>query len=86
MITLATDYVLGTQKNIPSVGDTKWSGLSIYMKAALNSVYSISPRYEIFDDSDNGFAIAGGLSATGIKFSSSYRKLVCCSVSKCRLS
>ncbi|MBK9322022.1 MAG: porin [Bdellovibrionaceae bacterium] len=66
-IILATDYVLGTQKNIPTTGDAKWSGLAVYLKAALSSFYSISPRYEVFDDSDKGFAIAGGFSASGTK-------------------
>lgn len=66
-IVLATDFVFGTQKNISTSGDAKWSGLAVYLKAALNSFYSISPRYEIFDDSDKGFAIAGGLSVPGEK-------------------
>ncbi len=66
-IILATDFVLGSQKNIPTTGDAKWSGLAVYLKAALTSFYSIRPRYEIFDDSDKGFAIAGGLSAPDTK-------------------
>lgn len=62
---VATDYVLGSQKNIPALGDAKWSGLSLYAKASLTDAYSISPRIEFFDDSDKGFAIAGGLAAAG---------------------
>lgn len=62
----ATEYVYGTQKKIPLIGDTKWIGLALYVKAVLG-IYSISPRYEIFDDSDNGFAVAGGLSTVGTK-------------------
>jgi hypothetical protein len=67
VIALAMDYVLGSQKNIPTIGDAKWNGLTVYLKAALTSFYSISPRYEVFDDSDKGFAVAGGLSAVGTK-------------------
>lgn len=67
MITVAADYINGSQKNIPALGDAKWNGITIYVKAALNKVYSISPRYEVFDDSDNGYAIAGGLAALGTK-------------------
>lgn len=66
-LSLATDYVMGAQKNIVSTGDAKWSGLAVYLKIAVNNVYSISPRYETFDDSDSGFAISGGLSAPGTK-------------------
>lgn len=66
-IIFAADYIYGTQKKIPLIGDTKWNGLALYMKAVVASFYSISPRYEIFDDSDNGFAIAGGLSTIGTK-------------------
>lgn len=58
-LSLAVDYVLGTQKNIPVTGNANWSGLSLYLKAAVYSVYSVSPRFEMFDDSD-GFAVAGG--------------------------
>jgi hypothetical protein len=66
-ISIAADYVYGAQKSIPVVGDAKWNGLAVYLKAAITSVYTISPRFEIFDDSDKGFAIAGGLSSTGTK-------------------
>lgn len=66
-IALAADYVQGVQKNIPTIGDARWSGLAIYLKASLGYLYSISPRFEIFDDSDKGFAVGGGLSSTGTK-------------------
>jgi hypothetical protein len=66
-LSLAADYVAGMQKDIPTTGEAKWSGLAFYLKFAVNGIYTISPRYEIFDDSDSGFAIAGGLSSPGTK-------------------
>ncbi|MBC7458853.1 MAG: outer membrane beta-barrel protein [Bdellovibrionaceae bacterium] len=66
-VILAADYLLGTQKNITTLGDAKWTSFALYLKASFNNFYSISPRYEFFDDSDQGFALAGGLSAAGLK-------------------
>lgn len=70
-LAFATDYVLGTQKDIPGLGDAtsnvKWNGLAVYLKANWGGFYTFSPRYEIFDDSDSGFAIAGGLTAAATK-------------------
>ncbi|MGZ3774862.1 MAG: outer membrane beta-barrel protein [Pseudobdellovibrionaceae bacterium] len=66
-VSIAGDYVSGSQKNIVGLGDAKWSGFALYLKAALNDVYTLSPRYELFDDSDKGFVVAGGLVASGLK-------------------
>lgn len=66
-ISLAVDYLYGVQKNIPVVGDARWSGLALYLKTMINDLYTISPRYEIFDDSDKGFVVAGGFSAVSTK-------------------
>lgn len=64
-ISVAVDYIVGTQKM--TTDTAKWNALTLNLKAVVNSFYSISPRYELFDDSNNGFAIAGGLSAVGAK-------------------
>lgn len=65
---IAVDYVLGSQNDIPAVGDVNWSGVAVYLKAVINDFYTISPRVELLDDSDNGFALAGGLgSVTAVK-------------------
>ena len=64
---VAMDYVAGSQKEVASLGDAKWNGAGLYLKAKVNDLYTISPRYEVFDDSDNGFAISGGLAAAGVK-------------------
>lgn len=64
-ISVAADYVIGSQKMTTETA--KWNALTLNLKAVINSIYSISPRYEMFDDSNNGFAIAGGLSAVGTK-------------------
>lgn len=64
---LGLDAILGSQKEVASLGDVRWSAYAIYFKAAVNDIYAISPRFEVFDDSDQGFAISGGLSAAGVK-------------------
>lgn len=58
----AFDIQLGSQKEVASLGAAKWSGVAVYLKAKINDVYSISPRFEYFNDSD-GFSIVGGFSA-----------------------
>lgn len=45
------DFAVGTTKG-------KWSGYSLYAKYAFTSWYTLSPRYEVFDDSDAGVALA----------------------------
>jgi hypothetical protein len=61
-ISAAFDLQYGTQQDVASVGTAKWGGAAFYLKAKVNDVYSISPRYEYFNDSD-GFTIVGGLSS-----------------------
>ncbi|MNJ98502.1 hypothetical protein D3C87_162680 [compost metagenome] len=63
---LALDYTAGSQTEITE-GDARWQGLTLYLKMAFTDFYTLSPRYELFDDSDKGFAIAGGLSGTGTR-------------------
>lgn len=67
VFTVAADYIFGIQKNALVTADAKWNGLTVYLKAIVNDVYSISPRYELFDDSDSGFAVSGGLTSAGVK-------------------
>lgn len=64
---VAFDGIFGEQQKVPTLGNAKWSAFAVYLKAKINNIYTISPRYEIFDDSDQGFAISGGLSAAGVK-------------------
>lgn len=54
----AADYTSGTQRKPSGISkdSTSWSGLSVYGKARFG-FYTLSPRYEIFDDSDSGYAI-----------------------------
>ncbi|MGE3975166.1 MAG: outer membrane beta-barrel protein, partial [Bdellovibrionales bacterium] len=78
MFSFATDLVFGSQKKVGTV-DARWSGVAFYAKAALNDWYILSPRYETFDDSDQGFAISGGLAGPSI--STSLRCLNCSSSS-----
>lgn len=53
MLTIAADYVMGTQKKVAGGADAKWTGTVLYIKAPLTSWYTLSPRYEIYDDADN---------------------------------
>ena len=64
-ISAALDVQSGSQKDVANLGTAKWSGVAIYLKGKVNEVYSISPRYEYFNDSD-GFAITGGLSVPSV--------------------
>ncbi len=66
-VTLAADYIYGVQKNIAGVGDVRWTAMDLYLKWAATENYTLSPRIEYFDDSDKGFAVAGGLSGVGLK-------------------
>ena len=64
---LAFDGILGEQKKVPNVGNARWNAWAVYLKAKVNQIYTVSSRYEVFDDSDQGFAISGGLLAAGTK-------------------
>jgi hypothetical protein len=56
---VAYDYTMGSQIKPSGVAnDTKWSGMAVYLKAQFGSFYTLSPRYEMFDDSDSGYALA----------------------------
>lgn len=65
---VAVDYIAGSQKEVAALnGAAKWTGTALYVKAKVNDLYTISPRFEIFDDSDSGFAVTGSLGAAGTK-------------------
>ncbi len=64
---VAFDGIFGEQQKAPTVGNAKWNALAIYLKAKISNIYTFSPRYEVFDDSDQGFAVSGGLTAVGVK-------------------
>lgn len=63
MWSVATDLVWGSQKGVGATSDAKWTGYAFYAKVSPVDWYVLSPRYEIFDDSDQGVAIAGSLLA-----------------------
>lgn len=50
--TIAADYIMGLQKSAGGTRDTKWNGFAFYAKAQLCSFYALSPRFELYDDSD----------------------------------
>lgn len=55
----ALNAIYGYQKNATLTNHAKWSDLALYMKAQLTPWYSLSPRLSLFDDSDQGYALAG---------------------------
>jgi hypothetical protein len=68
-VSVAADYVLGNQKRAISTDNSsaKWNTQAFYIKYNPISWYTLSPRYEIFDDTDKGFALSGFSSAGGTK-------------------
>ena len=56
---LAADGVWGTWKSPSGGTDAKWNGITLYGKAQFG-VYTLSPRFEIYDDSDSGLTMAVG--------------------------
>ncbi len=66
-LTFAADFNLGSQNKVPSIGNVKWNSMALYLRAQINEKYIISPRFEIFDDSDKGFVLAGAFSNVGAK-------------------
>ncbi len=68
-VAVAVDYILGSQKHAMTADNSsaQWNALALYLKYTPVNWYSLSPRYEIFDDSDKGFALSGFNGAGGIK-------------------
>ena len=58
-LTLNLDYVYGSEKDVPGIGDSTWSGLSGIVRYAASDRYAINVRGEVFSDDDG--------SRTGIK-------------------
>jgi hypothetical protein len=68
-VSVAADYVMGSQKHAISADNSsaKWNTVAFYVKYNPVSWYTLSPRYEIFDDTDKGYALSGFNSAGGTK-------------------
>ncbi|MBK7845412.1 MAG: outer membrane beta-barrel protein [Bdellovibrionales bacterium] len=68
-VSVAADYVLALQKHAIATDSSsaEWKTLALYVKYTPVSWYTLSPRYEIFDDSDKGFALSGFSGAGGIQ-------------------
>ncbi|MFN8792428.1 MAG: outer membrane beta-barrel protein [Bdellovibrionales bacterium] len=56
----AIDVHHGTQSHLAGENQVSWWGAALYLKAQVTEMYSISPRYEYFDDSDAGLVLVGG--------------------------
>lgn len=63
---VAFDAIMGSQKRAITAteSDAKWNSWAIYAKATLG-FYTFSPRYEVFDDSDKGYALSAFSAAGG---------------------
>ncbi|MGZ3744685.1 MAG: outer membrane beta-barrel protein, partial [Pseudobdellovibrionaceae bacterium] len=57
---IAFDSILGKQIHATSTNEAKWTGYTLYAKFNFTNWYALSPRYEVFDDSD-GFALGQGI-------------------------
>jgi len=51
-LTLNLDYVYGSEKDVPGIGDSTWSGLSGIVRYAASDRYAINVRGEVFNDDD----------------------------------
>ncbi len=51
-LTLSLDYVYGSEKDVPGIGDSTWSGLSGIVRYAASDRYAINLRGEVFSDND----------------------------------
>lgn len=71
---VAADFVMGSQKSVGGA-DKKWDSMGFYAKAQFVPWYTLSPRYEIFHDTDNyttGLGNASGVTLTGLTVTNSF--------------
>jgi hypothetical protein len=61
-VTLAADFLAGSEKGVTltsgAVSDATWTGASLLGKFQLSSRYSVSPRFEVYRDSQ-GYTLGG---------------------------
>lgn len=57
---LAFDVISGMQTHVTTTTDAKWNAYTVYAKFNFTPWYTLSPRYEVFDDAD-GFALGQGI-------------------------
>jgi len=60
LFTLAFDAITGQQTHVTATTDAKWNAYAVYTKFSFTPWYTLSPRYEVFDDAD-GFALGQGI-------------------------
>ncbi|MBX2989322.1 MAG: outer membrane beta-barrel protein [Bdellovibrionaceae bacterium] len=63
----AVDGMTGTQTNAVADDRARWSSLAFYARLLVAETWALSARLEEFDDSDQGFALSGGLGGAGLK-------------------
>lgn len=70
--TLAFDVIDGLQKNATASTDATWKAWAIYAKYNMNTWYSLSARYELYDDSDGGFTLGTAQKINSLTFTNNF--------------
>ena len=68
----AFDGFIGAQKKVSGANNAKWTGAALYAKASICNGYSLSPRYESYDDSDGGFSTGIRQKLTGLTLTNAF--------------
>lgn len=66
---VSADYVMGAQQQATDGKDKKWDSIGLYAKLQFAPWYTLSPRYEMYHDTDNyttGLGDANGVNLTGL--------------------
>lgn len=51
-LTLKADYVYGSEDNVPSIGDSTWTGVAGYARYAFSEKFAVNVRAEVFSDNE----------------------------------
>lgn len=51
-LTLKADYVYGSEDNVPSIGDSTWTGVAGYARYAVSDRFALNLRAEVFSDNE----------------------------------
>ncbi|MCC6503568.1 MAG: porin [Deltaproteobacteria bacterium] len=51
-LTLKADYVYGSEDNVPSIGDSTWTGVAGYARYAVSEKFAMNLRAEVFSDNE----------------------------------
>jgi len=51
-LTLKADYVYGSEDNVPTYGDSTWTGVAGYLRYAATEKFAVNLRAEVFSDNE----------------------------------